>query len=505
MEKFRKSFRSSFRRKSEDTPPLPAKQWPLDRESVRANTCSFPVKYLGCVEVFEGRGLHICEEAVKIMKNSRSRPIKGSLHISSDGLRLVDASTNALVVDQTIEKVSFCAPDRNFSQGFSYICRDGASKRWMCHGFMAVKDTGERLSHALGCAFSICLERKQRRDRECAVTINFDKDQNTFTRFGSFRQGSVTERLEDPQTFKPAPAEPISIAKEASSNPHAVPRPRVSSLMYERATSLRGVGRIQLSGSSPFKRQASLRLSELPSMIERQENLIQIEDHKTDPNIRRAKISSIHSDLGPTGENATMSPSFSSLSPSSVDSNVFHLSVSQPSSVIHVSEALNSLAPNTNSPIGTKSPTILLPTLNPSFSKHEAESSLNSGTAPGPPARSPTLPPISESAQGLASVHSPAIKFVNSPGSPFSNPWDNVPDQSNLRKCDAVAVKRNKNNFPDSTLVGKSESEVKGFTAKRSSCTDPFDADWAETAVNYNSESDCTSNPFCSPESIHTF
>jgi len=44
-------------------------------------------------------------------------------------------------VDQTIEKVSFCAPDRNHEKGFSYICRDGTTRRWMCHGFLALKES----------------------------------------------------------------------------------------------------------------------------------------------------------------------------------------------------------------------------------------------------------------------------------------------------------------------------------------------------------------------------
>lgn len=46
-----------------------------------------------------------------------------------------------LIVDQTIEKVSFCAPDRNYDKAFSYICRDGTTRRWMCHCFMALKDS----------------------------------------------------------------------------------------------------------------------------------------------------------------------------------------------------------------------------------------------------------------------------------------------------------------------------------------------------------------------------
>lgn len=46
-----------------------------------------------------------------------------------------------LIVDQTIEKVSFCAPDRNFDKAFSYICRDGTTRRWICHCFLALKDS----------------------------------------------------------------------------------------------------------------------------------------------------------------------------------------------------------------------------------------------------------------------------------------------------------------------------------------------------------------------------
>lgn len=56
---------------------------------------------------------------------------------------------------------------------------------------------GERLSHAVGCAFAVCLERKQKRDKECSVTMNFDMSNSTFTRTGSFRQQTLTDKLQD--------------------------------------------------------------------------------------------------------------------------------------------------------------------------------------------------------------------------------------------------------------------------------------------------------------------
>lgn len=184
------------------------------------------------------------------------------MHVSGDGLRVVDDETKGLIVDQTIEKVSFCAPDRNHERGFSYICRDGTTRRWMCHGFLASKDSGERLSHAVGCAFAVCLERKQRRDKECSVTMTFDMKNSTFTRTGSFRQQTMTERLVDPPSAAVAPQ------PKGAYNPFAIERPHATPSMLERQGSFRGF--TQIGAQSPFKRQMSLRINDLPSNAERQ-------------------------------------------------------------------------------------------------------------------------------------------------------------------------------------------------------------------------------------------
>jgi len=175
---------------------------------------------------------------------------------------VVDEDTKGLLVDQTIEKVSFCAPDRSHERGFSYICRDGTTRRWMCHGFLASKDSGERLSHAVGCAFAVCLERKQRRDKECTVTMTFDVKNSTFTRTGSFRQQTMTERLTDP------PSAIIAPQQKSSYNPFAIERPHATPSMLERQGSFRGF--TQIGAHSPFKRQMSLRINDLPSNAERQ-------------------------------------------------------------------------------------------------------------------------------------------------------------------------------------------------------------------------------------------
>ncbi|KAM6335590.1 protein numb homolog isoform 1-T1 [Podargus strigoides] len=295
-------LRQSFRRKKDVYVPEASRphQWQTDEEGVRTGKCSFPVKYLGHVEVDESRGMHICEDAVKRLKSSGKKAVKAVLWVSADGLRVVDEKTKDLIVDQTIEKVSFCAPDRNFDRAFSYICRDGTTRRWICHCFMAVKDTGERLSHAVGCAFAACLERKQKREKECGVTATFDASRTTFTREGSFRVTTATEQAEREETMRQMPdakavetevktaapgaapnntapssgsptsptAEVAASLEKEMSNPHAIPRRHAPIEQLARQGSFRGFPALSQK-MSPFKRQLSLRINELPSTVQR--------------------------------------------------------------------------------------------------------------------------------------------------------------------------------------------------------------------------------------------
>ncbi|XP_043838696.1 protein numb homolog isoform X2 [Dromiciops gliroides] len=294
-------LRQSFRRKKDVYVPEASRphQWQTDEEGVRTGKCSFPVKYLGHVEVDESRGMHICEDAVKRLKATGKKAVKAVLWVSADGLRVVDEKTKDLIVDQTIEKVSFCAPDRNFDRAFSYICRDGTTRRWICHCFMAVKDTGERLSHAVGCAFAACLERKQKREKECGVTATFDASRTTFTREGSFRVTTATEQAEreevmrqiqdtkkaetdakttaassaTPSSTAPSPSSPTSPTADTTAslemnNPHAIPRRHAPIEQLARQGSFRGFPALSQK-MSPFKRQLSLRINELPSTMQR--------------------------------------------------------------------------------------------------------------------------------------------------------------------------------------------------------------------------------------------
>jgi numb-like protein len=117
MERLRRSFRESFRRRKDHVPESSKPhQWQSDEAAVRAGTCNFYVKvrehvihcagrillltfgrnprgsiylrfahhfeflfffqYLGCVEVYESRGMPVCEEALKVLRVKYSFPLK---------------------------------------------------------------------------------------------------------------------------------------------------------------------------------------------------------------------------------------------------------------------------------------------------------------------------------------------------------------------------------------------------------------------------------------------
>lgn len=141
--------------------------------------------------------------------------------------------------------------------------------------FSCIFISGERLSHAVGCAFAICLEKKQKRDRDLELArssssasqqvITTSKSTSPFQRNSSFRQSSIRERMKDPQGVKPEVSKPPS---KPVVNPYAIERPHATPQLLERQGSFRAF--TGLSSASPFKRQLSLRLNELPSNIERQ-------------------------------------------------------------------------------------------------------------------------------------------------------------------------------------------------------------------------------------------
>lgn len=133
-----------------------------DSDKIKSSKLQFSVKYIGRCEVSAPRGTQICSQAAHDIKNDKSNvPSKIIMIITGEYCRLINLKNKELILDQIMEKISFCTPDPFDPYLFSFICRDGVSKKWICHCFSSLEHTGKRISNAFGCAFALCLEKKQ--------------------------------------------------------------------------------------------------------------------------------------------------------------------------------------------------------------------------------------------------------------------------------------------------------------------------------------------------------
>jgi hypothetical protein len=156
----------------------------------------------------------------------------------------------------------------------------------------------------VGCAFNVCLEKKQQREKENAKvtpTATSNDSKTSFTHTGSFRHIPLSERLADPQsTIIPGTHSNFGLLRVAvilvinrthfiqlayvlcclgsvavkpsrSIETVSVERPKASANMLLRGSSFKGVG--HLADTSMFKRQSSLRVNDLPSTVDRQKQL----------------------------------------------------------------------------------------------------------------------------------------------------------------------------------------------------------------------------------------
>ncbi|KFO19017.1 Numb-like protein [Fukomys damarensis] len=261
MNKLRQSLR---RRKPAYVPEASRPhQWQADEDAVRKGTCSFPVRYLGHVEVEESRGMHVCEDAVKKLKAMGRKSVKSVLWVSADGLRVVDDKTKDLLVDQTIEKVSFCAPDRNLDKAFSYICRDGTTRRWICHCFLALKDSAVVRGQPAGLA-SLTYPPAQG-ERGTADKKKAEAAAAPAVAPGPAQPGHVSPT---PATTSPGEKGEAGTPGAAGTTAAAIPRRHAPLEQLVRQGSFRGFPALSQK-NSPFKRQLSLRLNELPSTLQR--------------------------------------------------------------------------------------------------------------------------------------------------------------------------------------------------------------------------------------------
>lgn len=370
----------------------------------------------------------------------------------------------------------------------------------MCHGFLANKDSGERLSHAVGCAFAVCLERKQRRDKECGVTMTFDMKNSTFTRQGSFRTQTLTERLLNSERgIDVVPGVPSAAVAPTPKpfNPFAIERPHATPSMLERQGSFRGFN--QLAASSPFKRQMSLRINDLPSNAERQRAFLEPSKQN------QRSVSPIPENAPHQSETVSqlcqeLSQGLSLLTKNDVDDFNFnnqmsinqntaaeYLNATNNSKAIALYNPQHSLLHNNNSNNTTEMSVISSNVTGNTQFTTTTQSVITSSSIGGGPPTAQISPQRREIVTPTTPTHpsSPQKVFPIETIAPLPNPDQWLGHIANL----------------NNTALGSSPSPKRpptlGLQTRTKSLNDPFDAEWAERVAK--PESTRSTNPFISP------
>lgn len=171
LKRLRKSISAILKREPSHSADLSR----LDMESVRSGTCFFQVDYQGCMEVNDKYSSEECCEILRGLRKTRRGPTKANLHISGDGVRLVECGTMDTIFEKSFGDLEFCTSDVKNEKGFGFISTE-LGNRWMCYGFSAVRVSGARISYAFGCAIDVYVENNREDDTDDDVDEGFGDD-----------------------------------------------------------------------------------------------------------------------------------------------------------------------------------------------------------------------------------------------------------------------------------------------------------------------------------------
>lgn len=295
----------------------------------------------------------------------------------------------------------------------------------------------------------------------------FDTKNNTFTRTGSFRQQSLTER------YDRAVDVPNNSNKPTPVNPFAIERPHATPSMLQRQGSCRGFS--TLGENSPFKRQMSLRVNELPS--------------------NTARLNSYKSPTSPTNSKPAVSP-------------IHEISPGDPVTALcqQLSQGLSQLTHsgsddfNFNNQSSVNQNTV---NLNVTTSVTTVNNTFNQSITATPQPTSATITPVSLNFSPMVSrTVSPINRSVNSSvcsnASTLPKPEQWLGQIVNstspvLGKMDGTSPRRMPGLGSHSRAMSL-DTGADTFTTRTPGQPDPFDAEWAEMAAKQTA----STNPFLS-------
>lgn len=145
-----------------------------DRENEVLNRTSFYPKYLGSTLVEElidpepGANYHNTGLSTKaldrIVRMSRNGCLtKVSLTVSPKGIQVIRLSDRTILLDISMDRVSFCTHDKKYSKVTAFIARNCDNETMECHAFLCDR---QKLAKAINVSLSSAFAQSKERERQ---------------------------------------------------------------------------------------------------------------------------------------------------------------------------------------------------------------------------------------------------------------------------------------------------------------------------------------------------
>ncbi|XP_069051520.1 low density lipoprotein receptor adapter protein 1b isoform X5 [Lepisosteus oculatus] len=174
--------------------------WTDTRETLLEGM-AFNLKYLGMTLVEQPKGEELSAAAVKRIvataKASGKKLQKVTLKVSPRGIVLYDSSTNQLIENISIYRISYCTADKMHDKVFAYIAQSQQNETLECHAFLCSKrKVAQAVTLTVAQAFRVAFEFWQAAKEEVATGNLLDLEEGANLAFAS--SGANSGHIEEP-------------------------------------------------------------------------------------------------------------------------------------------------------------------------------------------------------------------------------------------------------------------------------------------------------------------
>lgn len=140
------------------------KNWIHNPETLKNGHVAYLVKFLGCTEVDQPKGIDVVKQGIQklkfnqqLKKSEGSKTPKAELTISVEGVAIQEPKTKKILHQYPLHKISYCADDKAEKRFFSFISKDGDGKH-TCFVFVSDK-LAEEITLTIGQAFELAYKK----------------------------------------------------------------------------------------------------------------------------------------------------------------------------------------------------------------------------------------------------------------------------------------------------------------------------------------------------------